>query len=91
MLLAIKDNQVIGYLDITYSFKENEPYDLFCNTNDACLVRKDLLQKAIELDENKKIMVLCDFDDAESIDIYKSVGFDLVDNEGSITVHWKNN
>jgi hypothetical protein len=90
VLLAIKDNQVIGYLDITYSFRENEPYDLFCNTNDAYLVKQDLLQKAIELDENKKIMVLCDFDDAQSIEIYKSVGFEIVD-EDSVTVHWKNN
>ena len=27
--VAVEDGKVVGYMDVTYTFKENEPFDLF--------------------------------------------------------------
>jgi len=89
VLLAIKNNKVIGYLDITYCFEENEPYDLYEDDGYFNNVKRDLLIKAIELNPNKKIMVLVDADDRETVELYKSVGFAVARNRNSLTIHWE--
>ncbi len=87
VLLAFDNNELIGYLDITYCFDENEPYDLFVKDGYDERIKRDLLIKAIQLNNNNKIMLLTDVNDIDTINLYKSVGFIIVENQNSITAH----
>lgn len=87
---AVEDEKVIGYLDVTYCFDENEPYDL--------LVREEhrrkgwgrkLLAKALEMNAPKGMMMLADVDNDAAIRLYESMGFEKAENQNSLTAHWK--
>ena len=87
--LAIHEGKVVGYMDVTYTFKENEPYDLFVLEEYRALgFERKLLAKALEMNKPNGMMVLMDVDDAASIYLYESVGFAKVQGENNLTAHW---
>ena len=87
--LAIHDGKVVGYMDVTYTFKENEPYDLFVLEEYRALgFERKLLAKALEMNQPNGMMVLMDVDDASSICLYESVGFSKVQGQNNLTAHW---
>ena len=87
VILAIKDNIVVGYVDITHKYEENEPYDVFVKEEYRNMgIATDMLSYAIELDKNKRIMLLVDIDNEKAIRLYEKVGFEKV-NGNNITAH----
>lgn len=88
--LAIHDGKVVGYMDVTYIFKENEPFDLFVlkEYRRRGYGRK-LLAKAVEQNEPKGMMLLVDADNAPAIRLYESMGFAKVQGQNNLTAHWK--
>ena len=88
--LAIHDGVVVGYLDVTCCFEENEPFDL--------LVREEyrrrgygrkLLARAVEMNKPNGMMLLVDVDNHAAIRLYESMGFEKAENQNSLTAHWK--
>ena len=76
VILAIKDNKVVGYIDITHKYEENEPYDVFVKEEYRNMgIATDMLSYAIELDKNKRIMLLVDIDNEKAIKLYEKLGF----------------
>ncbi len=87
VILAIKDNKVVGYVDITHKYEENEPYDVFVKEEYRNMgIATDMLSYAIELDKNKRIMLLVDIDNEKAIRLYEKVGFERVKGN-NITAH----
>ena len=85
VLLAIKDGQVQGYLDVTYSFETNEPYDIFVKSEYRYQgYELALLVKAIELNRPHKMIVLVDVDAHKDIEIYAAAGFIKVEGQNSV-------
>lgn len=54
ILLALEQDQVVGYMDVTHKYEENEPYDLFV----AEAYRRKGYGRAIELNRPKAILSL---------------------------------
>lgn len=87
-LVAIDNERVVGYIDFTYRFNENEPYDLFVLPQYRGMkYGKSLVSKAIELNRPKGMMLLSDIDNQIAINLYKSLGFVVVNGENNITAH----
>ncbi len=88
--LAIEDGQVVGYMDVTYSFEENEPFDLFVlpDFRGKGYGRK-LLTRAIQMNAPKGMMLLVEVDNEPAIRLYASVGFVKSDGPNYLTAHWK--
>lgn len=88
ILLAMEQNQVVGYLDVTHKYKENEPYDVF--VKEAYRRRgygRAMLAKAIELNRLKAMMLLVDADNTAAISLYESLGFVKTVGGNNITAH----
>ena len=88
-ILAIHDDKVIGYMDVTYCFDENEPFDLFVleDYRRKGYGRK-LLAKALELNQPNGMMLLVDVDNDPAICLYESMGFAKVHGQNNLTAHW---
>lgn len=87
-LVAIDNEKVVGYIDFTYCFNENEPYDLFVLPQYRGMkYGKSLVAKAIQLNRPKGMMLLSDIDNQITINLYKSLGFVVVNGENNITAH----
>ncbi len=88
--LAIEKGQVIGYIDVTHCFQENEPFDLFVlpEYRRRGWGRK-LLAKAVEENRPKGMMLLVEVEDDAAIQLYESAGFVKADGPNSLTAHWK--
>lgn len=90
ILLAICNGEVVGYIDITHCFDENEPFDIFvAEPYRRKGFGRALLSRAIELNEPKKMMLTVDVDNVPAINLYKSMGFEIDELGGSITAHLK--
>lgn len=77
VFLAVHDEKVIGYMDVTHCFDENEPYDLFVREEYAADgYEKALIAEAVRQNQPKGMSVLLDMDDFRMIEIYKSAGFE---------------
>ena len=88
--LAIHDGKVVGYLDVTYIFKENEPFDLFVLTEYRRRgYGRKLLAKALEQNEPNGMMLLVDADNVPAIHLYESMGFAKVQGQNNLTAHWR--
>ena len=87
--LAIHDNKIVGYMDVTYTFKENEPFDLFVleEYRRKGYGRK-LLAKALEMNQPNGMMLLVDADNDPAIRLYESMGFTKVQGQNNLTAHW---
>jgi ribosomal protein S18 acetylase RimI-like enzyme len=87
VILAIKDNKVVGYVDLTHKYEGNEPYDVFVKEEYRNMgIATDMLSYAIELDKNKRIMLLVDIDNDKAIKLYEKLGLEKVKGN-NITAH----
>lgn len=87
--LAIHDGQVVGYMDVTYTFHENEPFDLLVLEEYRRMgYGRKLLAKALEMNQPKGMMLLVDVDNDPAIRLYESMGFAKVQGQNNLTAHW---
>lgn len=87
--LAIHDGKVVGYMDVTYTYDENEPFDLFVLEEYRRMgYGRKLLAKALEMNQPKGMMLLVDVDNAPAIHLYESMGFVKVQGQNNLTAHW---
>ena len=90
VLLAIKDGQVQGYLDVQYCYEINEIYDLFVKPEAAEQgYELALLGKAIELNKPHQMMVVVDVDAKAEIELYTAAGFNRLEGQNSITASYQ--
>lgn len=86
--LSIENGKVVGYIDVSNCFEENEPYDLFvvpeCRNKG---IGRKLLSKALKENEPKDMMLLVDIDNKAAISLYESVGFVKKENFNMLTAH----
>ena len=88
IFLAIENNEVVGYTDVTYQYDVNEPYDIFVKEKYRNKgYGKAMLAKAVELNKPKDMMLLVDANDFVSITLFESLGFVRAVAENSITAH----
>lgn len=90
IFIAVKEEKLIGYLDVTCAYEENEPYALFIK--DAYKGKgyeQALLNMALKMNKPNKMMVLIDVDAIEEIELYKSLGFFCVEGQNSIYAGYK--
>ncbi len=86
VFVALSDDKVIGFIDVTYCYDENEPYDIEVdNSYHGECVEADLLSYALEQNKPKSMMVLVDVDQKAEIEIYEKVGFTAILGQNSIT------
>ena len=85
-----KDNDdVIGYLDITKSFDDNEIFDLL--VLEPYRRRgwgRKLIARAIEVNRPKKMFLTVDVDNLPAIRLYESMGFEKVNGQDSQVATW---
>ena len=90
VLLAIKDGQVQGYLDVQCCYDINEIFDLFIKPEAAQQgYELALLVKAIELNRPHQMMVVVDVDAKAEIELYTVAGFDRLEGQNSITASYQ--
>lgn len=88
-LLAIHDDKVVGYMDVTYIYKENEPTDLFVLEDYRAIgYERKLLAKALELNQPNGMMILLDVNDEQAITLFESMGFAKAQGQNNLTAHW---
>ena len=88
VILAIADDEVVGYIDVTYNHDENEPYDIFVKEEYRRRgYGKAMLARAIELNRPKGMMLLADVDDTATLALFESLGFEKSVGENNITAH----
>lgn len=88
IILAIENEKVVGYIDITHKYDENEPYDVFVKPEYRRKgYAKAMLAKAIELNRPHGMMLLVDIDNVAAIALYESLGFKKAIGENNITAH----
>lgn len=86
IFLAIENHAAVGYLDITYSYEENEPYDIFVKEEYRGRgYGKAMLARAIELNRPRGMMVLAETENTAAVALYESLGFTRVPDGNSIT------
>jgi len=89
VFLAVDHGLVVGYLDVTNCFEENEPFDFM--VKEAYRRRgwgRKLLVKAIEANRPKGMALLVDVGNIPAIKLYESAGFVKVQGENSLTAAW---
>ncbi|MBR5231564.1 MAG: GNAT family N-acetyltransferase [Clostridia bacterium] len=88
-LLAIHEGKVVGYVDVTCTYNENEPYDLLVLEEYRRMgYGRKLLAKALEMNQPNGMMLLVDADNVPAISLYESMGFVKVQGQNNLTVHW---
>lgn len=87
--LAIRDGAVIGYIDVTCTLAENEPFDLFVLPEYRRMgYGRRLLAAAIEANAPSGMTLYVDVDNAPAISLYTSMGFAPVQGQNNLTAHW---
>ena len=85
VFLAIHQEQLVGYLDVTYAYKQNEPYSLIVLPEYQNLgYEQALLSKAIQMNGINTMMTLVDVNAKEEIRIYEEAGFEVIKGQNSI-------
>ena len=76
VFLAIHEEKVVGYIDVTYCYEKNEPYALWVDRKFQDMgYEQALLQAAIKMNRPNKMMVLVDINNHVEIEMLKSIGF----------------
>ena len=88
VILAIENNEVIGYTDVTYQYDVNEPYDIFVKEGYRNKgYGKAMLAMAVELNKPKDMILLVDVSNSAAIALFESLGFVRAIGENSVTAH----
>ena len=88
-LLAVEDGAVLGYVDVTICFAENEVYDLWVKPEYRRRGwGRKLMARAIELNRPKGMMLLQDVGNYAANGLYRSVGFHIAEGANSVTATW---
>ena len=88
-LLAIQNGKVVGYADVTYTFQENEPFDLLLLEEYRRRgFGRRLLAKALEMNAPNAMVLHVDVDNTPAIRLYASMGFEKVPGQNILTAHW---
>lgn len=88
--LAVLDGKVIGYMDVTHCFEENEPFTLYVREEYRRRgYGEKLLAKALVQNQPKRMMILVETDNVPAIRLYEKMGFEKVKNANNLTAHWK--
>lgn len=89
VFLAVDHGKVIGYIDVTNCYGENEIYDILVQEEYR---RKSwgrkLLGKALKENEPHGMMLLVFVDNEPAIPLYESMGFVKVEGQNSVTAFW---
>ena len=76
VFLAIHKEKVIGHIDVTYCYEQNEPYDIWVDDKYKNKgYEQALLQAAINMNKPKEMMILVDVNNYDEIEMLKSIGF----------------
>lgn len=90
VFLAINEGKVVGYIDVTYCYEKNEPYDVWVDDEfKGKGYEQALLQTAIQMNKPNKMMVLVDVNNCDEIEMLKSIGFVPVIGTNSVYVTYK--
>ena len=90
VFLAIYEEKVIGYIDVTYCYEKNEPYAIWVdNEFQNKGYEQALLQAAIAMNKPKEMMVLVDINNSTEIEMFKSIGFVPVIGTNSVYATYK--
>lgn len=78
VFLALRNNEVIGYIDMEHSYDINEPFELFVLPK----YRKKgygraLLESAIVFNRPKAMMLHVNVDNVPALHLYSSLGFEI--------------
>ncbi len=90
VFLAVDQGNVVGYIDVTNCYEENEPYDIV--VKEEYRRRgwgRKLLGKALKENEPNSMMLLVDIDNEPALALYESMGFVKRWGENNITAFWK--
>ena len=90
VFLAIHEEKVVGYIDVTYCYEKNEPYDIWVdNEFQDKGYEQALLQAAIKMNKPNKMMALVDVNNNVEIEMLKSIGFVPVAGTNSVYATYK--
>ena len=90
VFLAIHEEKVVGYIDVTYCYEKNEPYDIWVdNEFQDKGYEQALLQAAIKMNQPNKMMALVDVNNNVEIEMLKSIGFVPVAGTNSVYATYK--
>ena len=88
VFLAVKDEQVLGYLDVQSCYDINEIYALYVKPEVVSQgYELALLANAIELNRPNQMMVVVDVDSREEVDLYTAAGFVKLEGHNSMTAY----
>lgn len=90
VLLVVKDEQVLGYLDVQNCYDTNEIFALYIKPEASSRgYELSLLANAIELNKPNQMMVVADVDNKEEVELYTAAGFVKLEGQNSITAYIK--
>ena len=88
IFLAVENGVVLGYLDVTHCFDENEPYSFYVKPEYRRKgIGRKLLYKALIENEPKEMMLFVDIDNTPAIRLYESLGFVKKENANTQTAN----
>ena len=86
--VAIESGSVVGYLDVTHCYEENEICDLLVKEEYRRKgYGRKLLAKALELNRPNGMMLFVNIDNQPAIRVYESLGFVKAENQNSLVAH----
>ncbi len=90
VFVAIENQEVVGYLDVTFCFNENEIYSIKVKEDyEGKAIEADLLRESLKTNLPKTMLVVIDVDDMKEIALFEMVGFKKVEGQNSITATLK--
>ncbi|MBR0156823.1 MAG: GNAT family N-acetyltransferase [Clostridia bacterium] len=88
-LLAVDNGAVVGYIDFTHAWDENEIFDLLVSEKHRGKGwGRKLVLKALELNSPKAMMLMVEVDNIPALRLYDSVGFKKVPGMNSRYAAW---
>ncbi len=86
VFVAVSGCRAVGYIDVTYRFDENEPYDILVLPEYR---RRGfgtaLLCRAVRENFPKKMSAVVDKDNSAALGLFRSAGFETDESGGSVT------